>query len=305
MDEVLPLPPASLNQVSSSPPSPALAWCVWQMMDSNLPTGGFAHSYGLEAAMQMGQFELKGGASGDKEARVAGLLVFARQTVQQQAMLLLPLVRAAYAAAEAMEVPGRPGSSPPSAQPLVMAWASLDRQCHALLTTEGGRRASVSQGQALLRLACDNFPTISPQNRRWLCHARDQVRGRPPAKAAGGSEGRNGAVPPQLLPVKGHQAPLFGWLCRALGVDVITTSRMFCYLVLRDLMAAATRLGLVGPLQAVRLQMLMYQDAESIVTRCLEEGARREERREPRQDNPLLDILQGAHEKLYSRLFIS
>ena len=273
-------------------------------MDSNLPTGGFAHSYGLEAAVQMGQFHLQGGGSGDKEARIEGLLVFARQTVQQQAKLLLPLVRAAYTAAEATEAAATSGSSSPSAPPLVMAWASLDRECHALLTTEGGRRASVSQGQALLRLACDCFPTISPQHRRWLFNARDQVRGRPPAKTAGGSEGRNGAVPQQLLPVKGHQAPLFGWLCRALRVDLTTTSRMFCYLVLRDLMAAATRLGLVGPLQAVRLQMLMYQDAEAIVTQCLEEGGR-EESGGPRQDNPLLDILQGAHEKLYSRLFIS
>jgi urease accessory protein len=275
-------------------------------MDSNLPTGGFAHSYGLEAAVQMGQFHLQGGGgSGDEEARIAGLLVFARQTVQQQAMLLLPLVRAAYTAAESAEAATFDSSSPLSSPSLVTAWANLDRQCHALLTTEGGRRASVSQGQALLRLACDNFPTISPQHRQWLLSARDQVRGRPPAATAGGSEGMNEAVsPPPLLPVKGHQAPLFGWLCRALGVDVDTTSRMFCYLVLRDLMAAATRLGLVGPLQAVRLQMSLYQDAEAAVMRCLEEGGR-ERGGGPRQDNPLLDILQGAHEKLYSRLFIS
>ena len=276
------------------------------MMDSNLPTGGFAHSYGLEAAVQMGQFHLQGGGSCDEEARIAGLLVFARQTVQQQAILLLPLVRAAYTAAEAAEAATPDSSSSPPPPPLVMAWATLDRKCHALLTTEGGRRASVSQGQALLRLACDNFPTVSPQHRRWLLSARDQVRGRPPvATTAGGSEGINGHVPaPPLLPVKGHQAPLFGWLCRTLRVDVDTTSRMFCYLVLRDLMAAATRLGLVGPLQAVRLQMSLHQDAEAIVMRCLEEGGR-EGGGGPRQDNPLLDILQGAHEKLYSRLFIS
>lgn len=300
MDQVLPPPPAT-----SPSPSPALAWCVWQMMDSNLPTGGFAHSYGLEAAVQMGQFHLQGSGSGDEEARIAGLLVFARQTVQQQAMLLLPLVRAAYTAAEAAEAATLDSSSAPPPPPLVTAWASLDRQCHALLTTEGGRRASVSQGQALLRLACDNFPTVSPQHRRWLLSARGQVRGRPPAATAGENGGMNGHVPaPPLLPVKGHQAPLFGWLCRALEVDVDTTSRMFCYLVLRDLMAAATRLGLVGPLQAVRLQMSLYQDAEAIVMRCLEEEGR-EGGGGPRQDNPLLDILQGAHEKLYSRLFIS
>ena len=34
-------------------------WIIWQMLDSGLPTGGFAHSYGLEAAVQLGQYGLK------------------------------------------------------------------------------------------------------------------------------------------------------------------------------------------------------------------------------------------------------
>lgn len=46
----------------------------------------------------------------------------------------------------------------------------------ALITTEGGRRASIAQGQALLRLACDAFPALSEANRKLLRQARFEVR---------------------------------------------------------------------------------------------------------------------------------
>lgn len=281
-------------------------WAVWHMLDSNLPTGGFAHSYGLEAVVQLGQCRLQQQGSDTttttkgedgEEARIAGLLAFIRQAVRQQAVLLLPMVRAAYtAAAAAADQDTTSASAAAAPDALVPAWAALDHQCHALVTTEGGRRASIAQGQALLRLACDTFPTISPWHRQQLRAARDQVRGRHTA-----AENTTYQHPPSIVPAKGHHAPLFGWLCCALGVDLETTARMFLYLVLRDLMAAATRLGLVGPLLAVRLQMSLYQDAEVIASE-VEGGAGGAT---PRQDNPLLDILQGAHEKLYSRLFIS
>jgi urease accessory protein len=101
----------------------------------------------------------------------------------------------------------------------------------------------------------------------------------------------------------GHQAALFGWVCRSLGVGLETTERMFMYLMLRDMMAAATRLGILGPMHAVRIQMSLYGCVEGLLRgRGLGTspvtGA-------VAQNNPLLDILQGTHEKLYSRLFNS
>jgi urease accessory protein UreF len=73
---------------------------------------------------------------------------------------------------------------------------------------------------------------------------------------------------------------------------------MFLFLTARDMLAAATRLNIVGPLLAVRVQASLHSFLEELVTRCKDQT-------EMRQVDPLLDVLQGAHEKLYCRLFIS
>src|SRR5919204_2289710 len=94
-------------------------WMVWQVIDSAFPTGGFAHSGGLEAAWQA------------REVTDAGTLRgFLRGSILQAGHGGLPVLNAAHKVPDAIE--------------------ALDLLCHAFLTNAVANRASRIQGRALL-----------------------------------------------------------------------------------------------------------------------------------------------------------
>jgi urease accessory protein len=89
-------------------------------------------------------------------------------------------------------------------------------------------------------------------------------------------------------------------VARALNLEREQAARMFLFWHLRGWLAGAVRLGLVGPLEAQSIQARLGDFAEDVCRRfanlCLEDVA---------QTSPLLDIWQGAQDRLYSRLFQS
>lgn len=99
---------------------------LWQLVDSAFPTGGFAHSGGLEAAVQLGE------VSGPAE-----LARFAAETVRNAAAFALPYLSAAHAAPEEL--------------------AALDHRLDAYTPSHVARRASRAQGEAFLRAAAAAF----------------------------------------------------------------------------------------------------------------------------------------------------
>jgi urease accessory protein len=100
---------------------------VWQLIDSAFPSGGFAHSAGLEAAVQHGHVA-------DSDAVHA----FARQSLAQCGRSALPLVTAAHRRLD--DLP------------------ELDQLADVFLSNPVANRASRAQGRALLTAVARAFP---------------------------------------------------------------------------------------------------------------------------------------------------
>jgi urease accessory protein len=212
-------------------------WRLWQLADSAFPTGGFAHSNGLEAAWQHGEVRNR-----------TELLSFVTAGLQQLGQASLPFVAAAFAAPEKL--------------------GEFDQLCDAFMTNHVAQRASRAQGRAFLTALEQIFKT--------------EIGNRP-------SE------------IKfAHFAPVFGACLRRLEIPRETGTRLFFFNYLRGVLAAAVRLNIVGPMEAQKLQQRLAPHAEAIRRRCetltLDDLA---------QTSPLLDLWQGAQDRLYSRLFQS
>jgi urease accessory protein len=99
------------------------SWIVLQLADSAFPTGGFAHSAGLEAHVQRGE--------------LASVERFCREHLEQTARGSLPMVGAVHAE------PAR--------------LAEVDAFARATLWSHVAARASKNQGRALLDIAHRSF----------------------------------------------------------------------------------------------------------------------------------------------------
>lgn len=223
-------------------PSPAADWLLWQLADSAFPTGGFAHSGGLEAAVQLGWVH-----GADEVAR------FVSESLEQAGAFSLPLVGAAF------DDPAR-----------VPEWDAL---AEAALANPVANRASRAQGAALLATAASTFESADIQALRGTARA----------------------TRPAL-----HLAPIAGFVARALGVERDAALRLHLFLVLRSTLSAAVRLGALGPLEAQALQARLVPVAEDVLARAASAGLDA-----LAQTSPLLDLFQGLHDRLYSRLFSS
>jgi len=150
---------------------------------------------------------------------------------------------------------------------------ALDALCDAFLVNHVANRASRALGRGMLYVAGVSFghPGLEALAQDW------QASGAPQ-----------------------HHGVVFGAVGRLLELPLSSTLRLALFIAVRDLMSSAVRLNVLGPLRA---QALLFELRHSIAKASDPDGV--PSPYDAVQTAPVMDILQNAHDGLYSRLFQS
>ena len=147
-----------------------------------------------------------------------------------------------------------------------------DARCDATLPGHVANRASRVQGRAFLRaMACARPSDVGPLARRV-----DAER------------------------IGGHLAPVFGAVLSCLGAQREEAARLYLFHAARAMVSAGVRLGITGPLEGQGLLAGAEAVVEGVLAACLSRPPA-----DAASTSPVLDLLQGHQDRLYSRLFQS
>ncbi|KAJ5701466.1 hypothetical protein N7488_009014 [Penicillium malachiteum] len=243
------------------------------LSDSALPLGSFAYSCGLESYLAHNKPQRTNPASSFHR--------FLKLSIASIASTSLPYVLAGYRHPETIE--------------------TLDNDLDASTPCIVAQRASVAQGRALIGVWERAFRAS------FAAPTRNTDTG---AQVAASSiddfsdmlKSDLGDVDEYDMRPKGHFAPLWGVVCRAMGLDLQQTAYIFILNHAKAVLSAAVRASVMGPYQAQNI-LASQSLQDTIMARIKREWNTSVE--EAGQVVPALDLWVGRHELLYSRIFNS
>jgi urease accessory protein len=240
------------------------------LSDSALPLGSFAYSSGLESFLAHHK-PLPAGTS-----QFSLFHKFLRLSIQSVAYTNIPYALAAFR------------------DPLGLM--DLDNDLDASTPCTVARRASVSQGRALLSVWEKGFKeTARVQFSEEGLEAATSID-------TFASDLKIASLSPEPITVNGHFAPLWGAVGLALGLNLEEAGYLFLLNHAKAVMSAAVRASVMGPYMAQNI--LASQALQELVRTSLEKVWLLPPE-EAGQVVPMMDLWVGRHEMLYSRIFNS
>ncbi|KAJ6109891.1 hypothetical protein N7486_002126 [Penicillium sp. IBT 16267x] len=243
------------------------------LSDSALPLGSFAYSSGLESYLAHNK-PLRTNPS-------ASFHRFLKLSIASIASTSLPYVLAGYRHPETIE--------------------TLDNDLDASTPCIVAQRASVAQGRALIgvweRAFRGSFaaPTRSTDTGAQVAVASID-------EFSDALKSTLGEVDEYDMGPKGHFAPLWGVVCRAMGLDLQQTAYIYILNHAKAVLSAAVRASVMGPYQAQNI-LASQSLQDTMMARIKREWNTQVE--DAGQVVPALDLWVGRHELLYSRIFNS
>ncbi|KAH9850814.1 hypothetical protein C2E23DRAFT_734283 [Lenzites betulinus] len=289
------------------------AYILLLLSDSNLPTGSFVASAGLESYVTHGFFTDAASPSAPPSPDKTDYTIsFLRDSLSTYAHSALPFVLDAHLVAEEALAETQ-GSTEAVVDRAIGRLRALDELYETMTLNHVARRASKSQGVALLTLNTKGFS--KPQLSRHL---------QPPGPAnVPERETRGTAMVDQLkLLVRreethGHLPVCWGVLTATLGLSAERSQYLHLFLQARSLLSASVRLNTIGPYAAQQLLLHAVRplvDAEISKCKHLTTGILASDGPETQEDEvirgpamtwPLGEILASRHGLQHSRIFNS
>ncbi|KAK3117800.1 hypothetical protein LTR53_000488 [Teratosphaeriaceae sp. CCFEE 6253] len=240
------------------------------LSDSALPLGSFAFSSGLESFLA----HSKPKHSQPAATKLAAFETFLQHSLANIASTALPYVLTAY---------HRPSRL-----------ADLDNDFDASTPCTVARRASVTQGRALLAVW-----------ERALCHstaATDESQAAAKELSAFATTSKASKPDTYDLLLNAHFPPLFGLVCLSLGLPAHETAYLSLLNHAKALLSAAVRASVMGPYQSQAV--LASGKLQDWIETCIAKEQGREVEGTA-VTVPMMDLWMGRHELLYSRIFNS